>query len=96
MKSGKVVLGVLAGLATGAAFGILFAPDKGKNTRKKIGKKKDAVIDDMRVKLNHLVDDASEKLGLAKDKATDKVEKGKELVDQTKNGVKDSVKEAVS
>ena len=36
MKSGKVLLGVLAGLATGAVLGILFAPDKGKKTRRKL------------------------------------------------------------
>ena len=42
MNSGKVVLGVLAGLAAGAALGILFAPDKGTATRKKISKKGEA------------------------------------------------------
>lgn len=36
MSSGKVVLGMLAGLAAGAVLGILFAPEKGSKTRRKI------------------------------------------------------------
>jgi gas vesicle protein len=32
MSKGKVILGVLAGVAVGAMLGVLFAPDKGWNT----------------------------------------------------------------
>ena len=45
--TGKVVIGMLAGAATGAILGVLFAPDKGTETRKKIAKKTKDVADDV-------------------------------------------------
>ena len=39
MNSGKAFLGVLVGITAGAALGILFAHEKGSNTRKKTVKK---------------------------------------------------------
>jgi gas vesicle protein len=41
MSAGKVLLGLLAGVAAGATLGILFAPEKGAVTRKRIAKKGD-------------------------------------------------------
>ena len=54
MKNGSIVLGVLAGLATGAVLGILFAPDKGTETRKKIIQKGDDYLDTMKTKFNEV------------------------------------------
>ena len=52
MSSGKVLLGLLAGVAAGALLGILFAPDKGAVTRKKITKKSDEYADALREKFD--------------------------------------------
>jgi len=96
MKSGKLVLGVLAGLAAGAALGILFAPDKGKNSRKKITRKSEDILDDMKDKMNHLLDSASSKLGMAKDAAIDSVERGKVKLDKATNSIKEKIAETLS
>jgi gas vesicle protein len=61
MKSGKVLLGVLAGVAIGATLGILFAPDKGSSTRKKISKKSDEYADELEKKFNEFIDGITKK-----------------------------------
>lgn len=53
MNSGKALLGVLAGLAAGAAIGLLFAPEKGATTRKNITRKGE----DLAEALNDRIDD---------------------------------------
>ena len=39
MNTGKVLLSVLAGVASGAVLGVLLAPDKGSDTREKLSAK---------------------------------------------------------
>ncbi len=57
MSRGKIILGVLAGAAAGAIIGILFAPDKGKDTRKKIIHKGEEYVDNLKEKVNSLLRD---------------------------------------
>jgi gas vesicle protein len=61
MKSGKIVLGLLAGVAAGALLGILFAPDKGSVTRKKIVTKGEGYANDVKEKFNDALDAISDK-----------------------------------
>ena len=70
MNSGKIVLGVLAGAVAGAALGILFAPDKGSTTRKKISKKGQDLAEGLQEKFGEFVDNIKEKFETAKEEAS--------------------------
>ncbi len=75
MSSGKVFLGVLAGAATGALAGILFAPAKGSKTRKKITRKSEDYLDAVKDTFNELLDAFTEKLEKVKDDVSEFAEK---------------------
>jgi gas vesicle protein len=45
MSTGKLITGILAGAAIGAVLGVLFAPDKGSETRAKIAQKSSELTD---------------------------------------------------
>ncbi|MCF8371566.1 MAG: YtxH domain-containing protein [Bacteroidales bacterium] len=77
MSNGKLVLGVLAGVAVGALAGILFAPDKGSKTRKKIVKKGEDFTDGMKEKFDEFIDNLSEKFEKVKEDVTEFAEKAK-------------------
>lgn len=58
-------MGLLAGAAAGALLGVLFAPDKGTETRKKISTKGQDLADAATLKFNEMmsgIDDKLEKL----------------------------------
>jgi len=61
MNTGKVVLGLVAGVAVGALLGVLFAPEKGTETRKNLMNKKDDYADAMKKKFDEFVDSVTEK-----------------------------------
>jgi gas vesicle protein len=84
MSSGKVLLGVLAGVAAGALIGILFAPDKGTETRKKIVRKSEDYVDEVKDKFNGLVDDMIRKMDKAQAKANKMAEEVKTNVEEAK------------
>jgi len=70
MSSGKALLGVMAGIAAGAVLGVLFAPEKGADSRKNISKKGE----DLANALNQKMEDKFDELMTA---ITGKVKKSK-------------------
>ena len=58
MSTGKALLAVLAGIAAGAAIGVIFAPEKGSGARKNLTKKSE----DLANALNATIDEKFEQL----------------------------------
>jgi gas vesicle protein len=83
MKTSKMILslvaGVAAGAAAGVAMGILYAPDKGSETRKKISQRGDELKDNLKHKFEGV-----------KGEAHDLLEKGKSKMYEAKNDVNTS------
>ena len=64
----KVVGALLIGAAIGGVLGILFAPDKGSETRKKLAGKADELTDSLKEKFNTLLEEAKKEFEAARDK----------------------------
>ena len=78
-STSKVIISALAGVAAGLAIGLLFAPEKGADTRQKIGEKYNDLTDSWKEKFNELVRGVKDEYDAVKDKATgmaDKASKG--------------------
>jgi len=75
MSTGKVLLGVVAGLATGALLGVLFAPAKGSATRRKIRRDSEDITNDLKEKFEDIVESITTKFDKVKKDVTDYAEK---------------------
>jgi len=76
MNYSKILLGFVAGAAVGGLLGILFAPDRGDETRRKIAEKGNDMTDSLKEKFNDFVDGVKEKFTSAKNDLEDVEEKG--------------------
>lgn len=90
MKRGKVLLGILGGVAAGALLGILLAPDKGTNTRKKIIKKGEGYVDGVKEKFNEMIDDVNSKIESVMQEATNLTRKNRAKVNSVKEELMES------
>jgi len=85
MKTSNVVLGLLGAAAAGAALGVLMAPDKGSETRKKIATKGNDLKNNLKNSLEGLTHKVSEQVSKFSNQA-------EEVIDETKsslNNIKD-------
>ena len=88
MNSGKVLLGILAGIAAGALLGVLFAPEKGSDTRKKLSKKAEDYADGLKENFSEFLDSISGKFENAKEEVSDFAEQRKPNHQGAKKDVK--------
>ena len=79
---GKLISALLVGAAAGAVLGVLFAPDKGSETRKKISKK-----------TQDLIDQLSEKVEEGKSMVSDLKKKAMDATDDLRSTMADAMEE---
>jgi gas vesicle protein len=92
MKSARLILSALAGVAIGVQIGLLIAPEKGKDTRKRLTKKGEEYLSDLNGQVNHLIKVVNEKIDKINKNIASVAEetksKGKELLTEAKDKTK--------
>lgn len=91
MSTGKLLTGILAGASAGLILGILFAPDKGSATRKKISDKANDLKDDFKNKISGLTDELMNKFEEVSDESQHLLDVGRDKFAEAKSDVKNAL-----
>jgi gas vesicle protein len=87
MKTSNSILGVLGGIGIGVALGVLFAPDKGTATRKKISEKGTDLTDELKSKFDDIVKLLEGIVSTSETKGKEYLNDGKALIEQINKDV---------
>jgi gas vesicle protein len=96
MSSKKTLLAFVAGASVGALAGILLAPDKGTETRKKISSKTGDLADSVKSSFSDFIDQVKGVYNKAEDSADDAQQKVKAKMSNLKSDVKSTVDNSFS
>jgi gas vesicle protein len=80
-NSGKIVAALIAGAAIGAAIGILFAPDKGSETRKKLSGSGEDFVETLKSKFGDMIDSVKKEVDSMKNGAEEFAEGASKTAD---------------
>lgn len=88
-STSKIIVGTLAGVAAGVAIGLLFAPDSGTETRRKISGTYNDLSESLKEKISDLVGVVKDEYEHARDTAADLVHKATGQTPSMKAGPSD-------
>lgn len=90
MSATKVVLSLVAGAATGALLGVLFAPAKGSVTRRTLIRKGERQVDELKQSFNDFIDSITDKFDQVKEEVVDFAEEAMSKTNEVEKEVKAS------